>query len=352
MSDQRPGRPLIVPVFIPFQGCPHRCIYCDQEKITSETARNVDRSTVKALLDRSLRTPSFNAATKREVAFYGGTFTRLPRAKMFELLEAVAPYLSEDMFQSVRLSTRPDALDDERLLLLRRFRVETVELGVQSMDEEVLRLSRRGHGAEDTVRSVYLLRRHGFKVGVQLMPGLPGDSAEKWRATVDKVIDLRPDMIRLYPTVVIEGTELARRHRSGEYQAWDLEKALQICTESVLKFEGSGIPVIRIGLMSSPSLRRPGHVLAGPWHEAFGHMVRSEVYHRKIEPFLPRWGEADRIRLKAHPKEVSLMRGYANRGIRTLEMKTGATVCGVSPDASLSPGRIEVEKSCNSARDL
>ncbi len=352
MSDQRSGRPLIAPVFLPFQGCPHKCIYCDQETITSETAHDVDRSCVTAVLDQALRSPSFEGARRREVAFYGGTFTRLPRAKMVELLGAVSPYLREDMFQSIRLSTRPDALDDETLLLLRYFHVETVELGAQSMDEEVLTLTRRGHGPADTARSVHLLRRHGFKVGIQLMPGLPGDSAEKWRATVCQIIDLRPDMVRLYPTVVIGGTVLAQWYRSGAYRAWSMEQALQACAESVLRFEDNGIPVIRIGLMSSPTLRKPGHVLAGPWHEAFGHMVRSEVYHRKIEPFLPKWGETGRIRLKVHPKEIPLMRGYANRGIRDLERKTGATVCGVLPDSSLSPGRIEVEKSCNSAQDL
>ena len=342
MSDQRSGRPLIVPVFIPFQGCPHKCIYCDQEKITSETTHTVNQSTVRSLLDQALGSPSFDGARKREVAFYGGTFTGLPRAKMVGLLEAVAPYMREDMFQSIRLSTRPDALDEETLLLLRHFRVETVELGAQSMDEEVLKLTRRGHGAADTVRSVHLLRRHGFKVGVQLMPGLPGDSAERCRATVNQVIDLHPDVVRLYPTVVIEGTELARWYLIGAYRAWSLEQALQVCTESVLQLESSGIPVIRIGLMSSPSLRRSGQVLAGPWHEAFGHMVRSEIYHRKIEPFLPKQGESERIRFKVHPKEIPLMRGYGNRGIRSVEMKTGATVCGVFPDDSLAPGRIKV----------
>jgi histone acetyltransferase (RNA polymerase elongator complex component) len=352
MSDQRSGRPLIVPVFIPFLGCPHKCIYCDQEKITSETIHTVDQSTVTSILDQALRSPLFERAGRREVAFYGGTFTRLPRAKMVALLKAVSPYISEDMFRSVRLSTRPDAVDDETLLLLRQFRVETVELGAQSMDEEVLKLARRGHASSDTVRSVRLLRRHGFKVGIQLMPGLPGDSAEKWRATVSQIIDLHPDMVRLYPTVVIEGTELAKWYRSGVYRPWSVEQAMDICSESVLQLEDCGIPVIRIGLMSSPSLRRAGQVLAGPWHGAFGHMVRSEVYHRKIEPFLPKRGEAERIRLKVHPRDIPLMRGYENRGIRSVEMKTGATVCGVFPDLSLSPGRIEVEKSCNFARDL
>lgn len=345
MRDQRP-KPLIVPVFIPNQGCPHRCVYCDQEKITSQTAGSVRASHVTTLLEQALRSPGFSPGG--EVAFYGGTFTRLPEAKMGELLEAAAPYMRQGMFQSIRLSTRPDAVDVETLLFLKSFHVKTVELGAQSLDDEVLNLSRRGHSSRDTVESVRLLREQGLRVGIQLMPGLPGDSAKKFFATIDRVVDLHPDMVRLYPTVVIEGTELAQWYRNGHYQPWGLDEALNVCTESVLHLESHGIPVIRIGLLVSSSLKKAGQLLAGPWHEAFGHQVRSEVYLRTIEPFLPVRGEAERIRIRVNPREVPLMRGYKNSGIRALELKTGAAIEGVIPDVSLSPGRIRVEKSWHS----
>jgi len=350
LSDQRSRRLLVVPVFIPNQGCPHRCVYCDQEKITSQAASSVQAAAVTGVLQQAIRSPRFNPGGQGEVAFYGGTFTRLPRAKMQELLEAVAPYLKQGMFRAIRLSTRPDALDQEILLFLQSFTVKTIELGAQSLDDEVLNLSRRGHSASDTIESVHLLREHGFKVGIQLMPGLPGDSAKKFLATVDRVVDLHPDMVRLYPTIVIEGTELAQWYRSGLYEPWGLDEALEVCSESVLRLESSGIPVIRIGLMSAPSLRKAGQVLAGPWHDAFGHRVRSEVYHRRIESFLPGWGEAKNLRIRVHPKEVPLMRGFKNSGIRAVEMKTGATVQRVIPDVSLSPGQIGVEKSWHSDR--
>ena len=348
MPDQRPKPPLVVPVFIPNQGCPHRCVYCDQEKITSQTAGLIQAASVAKILERAIRSPRFSPGRHAEVAFYGGTFTRLPKKKMRELLGAVAPYLGQGMFHSIRLSTRPDALDRQTLLFLKSFRVETVELGAQSLDDEVLNLSRRGHSTRDTIESVRLLREHDLRVGIQLMPGLPGDSAEKFLATVDRVVDLHPDMVRLYPTVVLEGTELAQWHRSGVYEAWGLEEALEVCSESVLRLEDKGIPVIRIGLMSSPSLRKAGQVLAGPWHEAFGHRVRSRVYHRRIESSLPGRGETETILIRVHPKEVPLMRGYKNRGIKAVEMKTGATVRDVIPDASLSSGHIRVEKSWHS----
>ena len=348
MPDQRSKKSLIVPVFIPNQGCPDRCVYCDQEKVTSQTAGSIQAAAVTGVLEQAVRSPRFNPGGQAEVAFYGGTFTRLPKAKMQELLEAVAPYMKQGMFHSIRLSTRPDALDRQTLLFLKSFKVETVELGAQSLDDEVLNLSRRGHSARDTVESVRLLREHGLRVGIQLMPGLPGDSAERFLATVDRVVDLHPDMVRLYPTVVLEGTELAQWHRNGRYEPWGLDEAVEVCSESVLRLEGQGIPVIRIGLMSSPSLRKAGQVVAGPWHEAFGHRVRSEVYHRKIESFLPGRGEATNIRIRVHPKEVPLMRGFKNRGIRAVEMKTGATVDGVIPDASLPSGHIRVEQSWHS----
>ena len=218
-----------------------------------------------------------------------------------------------------------------------------MELGAQSMDDEVLKQSQRGHCAADTVRSVRLLREQGLKVGIQLMPGLPGDSKEGFLAALDRVIALGPDMVRLYPTVVIRGTELDRLYRRGTYEPWGLEQALEVCTESVFRLEGQAIPVIRIGLMTSPSLREPGQIVAGPWHEAFGHMVRSSLYHRKIESLLPRWGERGSISLRVHPKEVPLMRGFKNKGIREVEARTGAAVQRVIPDESLLPGRIEVD---------
>lgn len=343
MPDLGPGKLLIVPIFLPFQGCPHRCVYCDQETITSRKAEPIHPSTITGIIEQAIRSPYFDSAENPEVAFYGGTFTRLPRERMRELLEAVSPYLKNGILHSIRLSTRPDALDEETLLLLKRWGVKTVELGAQSMDDDVLEASQREHTAEDTFRSFRLLREQGFKIGVQLMPGLPGDSREKFLATVDRVIELRPDMVRLYPTVVIQGTELSHRYRRGAYKPWSLEKAVGVCSESVLGFERSSIPVIRIGLMASPSLTDGGQIVAGPWHEAFGHMVRSAVYHRRIESSLPLWGHVGRIRLIVHPKEIPLMRGFKNHGVRDVEVKTGAIVESVLPDASISRGHFRVE---------
>jgi histone acetyltransferase (RNA polymerase elongator complex component) len=336
-------KPLIVPVFIPNQGCPHRCVFCDQEKITSQPARPVDGQRVRDLLDQARQSTLFFARRHREIAFYGGTFASLPEKTIRELLGVVAPYLQGGIFHSVRVSTRPDSLDEKKAALLKALGVSTVELGSQSMDDDVLRMTGRGHTAGDTEKAAELLRQHRFKVGIQLMPGLPGDSAERFCTTVQKVIRIKPDMVRLYPVVVIRGTELAQWFVKGTYQPLSLEEAVRVCSESCLGFEEAGIPVIRIGLMASPSLREQGQVLGGPWHESFGHLVRSEIYQRRIEPFLPGPGEAKRISIRVPSKDVALIRGHRNDGIRRIEEKTKASVDGILTDDTLLSGRIAVE---------
>lgn len=336
-------KPLIVPIFIPNQGCPHRCVFCDQEKITSQPARPVDGQRVRELLDHARRSALFCARKHREIAFYGGTFAGLPEKTIREVLGVVASYLQEGIFHSVRVSTRPDSLDEKKAALLKGLGVSTVELGTQSMDDEVLRMTRRGHSALDTERTVDLLKHRGFRVGIQLMPGLPGDSAERFSATVQKVIRMKPDMVRLYPVVVIRGTELAQWFESGEYQALALEEAVRICAESCLRLEEAGIPVIRIGLMASASLREKGQVMGGPWHESFGHLVRSEIYQRRIGAFLPGPGEAKRISIRIPSKDIALLRGHRNEGIRRIEETTKALIDGILADDSLPSGRITVE---------
>jgi histone acetyltransferase (RNA polymerase elongator complex component) len=205
-------------------------------------------------------------------------------------------------------------------------------------------MSRRGHTAEDTIKAFRLLRKYGFRLGIQLMPGLPGDSETVFMSTVRHVIDLHPDMVRIYPTLVIRGTELEAWYLGGRYRPTSLDEAVRICQEGCMALEAAGIPVIRIGLMSSPSLREQGVIVAGPWHEAFGFIVRSRIYHKRIDPCLPKPGEARRIRLKVYWTEVPLLRGHRNSGLRLIEEKTGTTIEEILPVKTLGPGEIEVER--------
>ena len=325
-------------------GCPHRCVFCEQERITSQHQLPVNPKHVKKILDTAVRSRGFDPSREPEVAFFGGTFTRLPMERMETLLGAVKPYIRQGLIQSIRVSTRPDALDKERLDLMKAYGVLTVELGAQSMDDRVLSLSNRGHTAKDTVEGVQSLRERGFRVGIQLMPGLPGDSDDRFRSTITKVIALRPDMVRLYPALVIRGTELVRWYNDGRYAPQSLGEAVETCMEGCMRLESEGIPVIRIGLMSSPDLLREGQIVAGPWHTAFGFLVRSGIHLKKIAPSLPAKGEMLQFRICGPKKEVNLIRGYKNQNIGWIEQKTGAEVVGIVSDDSIAPGCVRIEK--------
>lgn len=343
MHDLGFRNPLIIPIFIPHQGCPHRCVFCRQETIASPGALGFKE--VGRVLEKAVGGPGFDPLRNPEVAFYGGTFTGLPENRMAELLDAVRPYIDRGAIKSIRVSTRPDCIHEKHMEFLKRSGVSTVEIGAQSMDNRVLDLSKRGHSAEDTMRSVRVLKKYGFRVGIQLMPGLPGDSESLFLRTIDAVRDLHPDMARLYPTLVIRGTELESHYQEGRYRPLSLGEALTQCEEGCVRLEGDGIPVIRMGILNSQSLAEKGELIAGPWHASFGYLVRCRVYWRRLESSLPVRGEAERIALRVPRRELPLIRGYRNEGVRRIEDRTGAKVTEIRPDDSLPRGEIRVEKS-------
>ena len=332
----------VVPIFIPNVGCPTRCVFCEQPRITSQSPGIPSPETVSKTLWQAIKSKKYKGSKHAQVAFYGGTFTRLPLTKMVELLKAVKPFIEEGYFESIRISTRPDSLAPDRIELMKSYWVKTVELGAQSLDDRVLAAANRGHTAQDTIDGLRKLRSAGFSVGIQLMPGLPLETKESFQQTVMKTIKLRPDFVRLYPTIVIEGTKLAEMYRSGRYTPLSLEDAVDICAEAVTRFEEEQIPVIRIGLMSSPTLLQDGQVLAGPWHPSFGELVRARVYQNKIAQGVPKGLEGRRIHVSVNPKDLSLLRGHKNRGLRYLEGITGASVVSVDTDVSVEPNEIRV----------
>ena len=336
-------RPFIIPVFIPHTGCPHRCLFCDQEKITSREAWPITGGTVRSIINAALKSPKFHKGGFSQVAFYGGTFTRLPEEDMKRVLGAVSPFVKEGIISSIRVSTRPDALDVKRLVIMKEFFVDTVELGVQSMDNEVLSLCRRGHTLQDNIDAVQTLKGMGFRVGVQLMPGLPGDSENRFHDGISKIIDLAPSMARLYPALVIEGTELADLYRAKRYRPLTLQDAIRICASACMRLEEKGIPVIRMGLMSSPSLLEKGRILDGPWHPAFGFLVRSFLFHELNTAVLLKKRATKTMRIFVNPRDEPLLRGHKNQGVQCIEEKTAARVLEIIPDDTLPGGRIRVE---------
>ena len=269
------SRKLIIPVFVPHLGCPHDCCFCNQRKISGETEAPTYDSVVAKIKEYKDIALNYGSV---EIAFYGGSFTAIPWCQQEMLLKAAKEGCKFLGFEpEFRASTRPDCIDDEVLDRLSMYGVKTIELGVQSMDDEVLKLSGRGHLAEDTVKAAELIKKHGIVLGIQTMPGLPGSSYETEIFTAKKVIELMPSMVRIYPTIVIKGTELEQMYLTGEYKPLELDAAVRICAELTGLYEASGVKVIRTGLQSSDNISTDGEVAAGPYHPAFGEMVKSRM---------------------------------------------------------------------------
>lgn len=268
---------MIIPIFIMNRGCPHRCLFCNEE-LTAENRpdrleENGFRETVRAYLSGGRRK---NGPV--QIAFYGGTFTGMPREEQKRLLELAAVFLKDGTVDHIRISTRPDEIDAEGLDLIEGFGVRTVEVGAQSLDDDVLLLSQRGHTAADTLHAVSLLKERGFATGIHLMAGLPGDSPERFAGTIDKVIALSPDMVRIHPTIVLRDTPLADLFREGAYMPLTPAEAVQQCKDALKKLSAEGIAVIRMGIQTTRRLEEPGAVVAGPFHPAFGSLVESAIF--------------------------------------------------------------------------
>ena len=268
--------PLVIPIFISHQGCPHRCIFCDQHTITGDADRGerpVTGATVGSVIEQWLNHARREYSGGVQVAFYGGSFTGIPIKRQEELLRAVKPYIDAGRVNTVRVSTRPDYIDESRLALLRKHSVSIVELGLQSLDQGVLDCSARGHTVHQSETAMRRLKEQGFLVGAQLMCGLPGDSTATLMATTRKVATLAPDFVRIYPTLVIKGSGLERLYRQNIYRPLPLSKAIVLVRRMEKIFAQHGIKVIRMGLQPSQELERK--VLAGPYHPAFGELVFS-----------------------------------------------------------------------------
>ncbi len=252
---------LIIPVFIPFGGCPHKCVFCNQRDITGQsnmpTAQEVSGKVIEYL-------SSWKGTGHREVAFYGGSFTGLPVNIQEEYLAAAKVFVDDGRINALRISTRPDYIDAEVIKRLLRFRVETVELGVQSLDDEVLALSGRGHDRSAVELATGLIKEAGIALGIQLMPGLPGDSTERFMQTILGSVALAPEFVRIYPTLVIKDTELAGLHAAGRYTPWELADMVELLKKAVAVFDSAGIKIIRMGLHGSAELEQS--LIDGPYH--------------------------------------------------------------------------------------
>ena len=313
----------MIPFFIPHVGCPHVCTFCNQSRITETVGighltPEYIASTIKDYVGDSKNDKFW------EVCFYGGSFSAIDQKLQKQLLKPAYEALQSGLIDSIRCSTRPDAVSDGQLELLCSLGMKTIELGVQSMDDTVLSLAKRGHTSDDVKLAVKQLRKFGFTVGLQLLPGLLGDSWETIIQTAVEITALQPDFVRIYPVLVIDHTELAEQYKSGIYEPLSLELALQYCAFLKTWFESHHITVIRTGLQSTEELDTGTSLLAGPYEPAMGELVSNEQWRQRIEYCMNEHIEYFEETIKAvvvkYPRSLtSKVRGLKKRNVEYFE---------------------------------
>lgn len=298
-----------IAIFVPHAGCPHQCVFCNQNRISGAEAPPTPEE-----VDAILQSAYSSIADKQnaEIAFFGGSFTNIKREYMLSLLQVSQPYLGRKGFGGIRISTRPDGIDEEVLGLLERYGVTAIELGVQSMDDVVLCKNQRGHTSQQVQRAVQLIRMHSFSLGLQMMTGMLGSTPELDRKTAQEIISLHPDTVRVYPTVVMKGTALADCYLAGTYTPYKLDECVSLCAELLEQFDEAGVPVIRLGLHDSPSLNED--YLAGPYHPAFRELCESHLFYRKAA-FLLRGIPHGDVTFKINAKNMSKFIGQKRNNI-------------------------------------
>lgn len=296
----------IIPVFISHQGCPHQCVFCNQDRIAGKY-EEVFADDVRKTIDEYLKTINSKGATI-EVSFFGGTFTAIDVNKQKELLEVAREYKEKGLIHKIRLSTRPDAILPYILGYLKEYKVDIIELGVQSLDDEVLRKSGRGHSVNDVIVASRLIKEAGFTLGHQIMPGLPGDNFEIDIETTKKSIEMKPDICRIYPSLVIKDTPMEDMYNRGDYIPYSLDEAVYISGEMLKLYNEAKIKVIRIGLQPTDTITTGKDIVDGPFHPAFRELVEGHLICETLDKKCPR--EKDII-VEINEKDISKL--YANK---------------------------------------
>lgn len=331
------ARNSIIPVFVPHLGCPNDCVFCNQRRISGHIEPATAQTVKNAIEEAAALTPS---GTKRQLAFYGGSFTAIPEARQIELFEAAQPYLADGTISSIRLSTRPDAIDGTVLKRLKKYGVTVIELGAQSMCDRVLELSGRGHDSAAVEDSSRLIKAAGFDLILQMMTGLPGDTDESCIETAKKIIDLAPNGVRIYPTVIVRDTVLCDMWRAGTYKEHTVEDAVRVCSKIVPLFNEAGIPIIRMGLNPTEDLSG-GDALGGAYHPALGELVHSRIMLEKARGLLAGVKPGSSVVLGVNRSDVSKMIGQHRCNVHALVSEFSLRELRIH-EASVKSGEISI----------
>ncbi len=346
------SRALIVPFFIPHGGCPFVCVFCNQWQISGASAQDCPLK-LQDRVQQYLRSVK-ELPLQREVAFFGGNFTGIEEELQISWLEEAAKAKAAGMINGIRLSTRPDYISDDILERLRKYGVTTIELGVQSMVDEVLIASRRGYKVSVVEEAAKKIREWGFELGFQLMPGLPGDSLDNALLTAQRTVMIRPDVVRIYPTVVLKGTTLARWYEEGKYRPWTLKEAVTIGAHWLGVFSLYGIKVIRMGLQASENLTVAKDLLAGPYQPAYGEMVKSFLMYEQVMLALKRIDKRGEVlEIICNPRDYSKVAGHKKSNLYRFKEECGFTdielikdeaVCAEDLKVSVGGETVEIKR--------
>lgn len=272
----------IIPVFIPHEGCPNDCVFCNQKKITARQQPMIPAD-VRNLVETYLPTLTGRGLETVEIAFFGGSFTGLPLSQQQAYLAVAKEYKDKGLVHKLHLSTRPDYINEEILDNLKLFGVDIIELGVQSFDDQVLAASNRGHDSQTVYNSCRLIQAYGFQLGIQLMIGLPGDTHQTSIYSAEETVKIGPSLARLYPTILIQDTELLQMYQRGEYQPLSQQQALSTVKEMYKILDQAGIRILRVGLKSTDVIQEGGAIAGDTYHPAFRQLVEAEIARDILE---------------------------------------------------------------------
>ena len=335
----------IIPIFVPHLGCPNDCIFCNQKSISGQK-KNMTKEEAKKIIDDYLENIK-NEDAQIEIAFFGGSFTAIEEEKQEELLKLAYEYIKNGQVESIRISTRPDSIDKETLKRLKKYKVKTIELGVQSANNYILKRSNRGHTFEDVKKASKLIRRYSFDLGHQMMVGLPESTKIDEINTAKALIKLKPKMVRIYPVLVIKNTKLEQEYKEGKYQPLPLVQAVETCKELVEMFVKKKIDVIRVGLQNTDEITNPeqntSEVVAGPYHPAFRQLVESSLWYDAIVAKIKKLNvKVKEVEVTVNPADSNNVIGHKKENVIKLKDTYDVDLI-LKQDENIKQGKSKIE---------
>ena len=335
----------IIPIFVPHLGCPNDCIFCNQKSISGQK-KNITKEEVKKIIEDYLKSIKEEDA-QIEIAFFGGSFTAIEKEKQEELLQVAYEYTQSGQVESIRISTRPDCIDKETLKMLKKYKVKTIELGVQSANDYILERANRGHTFANVKKASKMIRWNGFKLGHQMMVGLPESTRIDEINTAKALVKLKPKMVRIYPVLVVKNTRLEKEYEEGNYRPLSVVQAVEVCKEIVRIFADKKIDIIRIGLQNTDEISNPtnknSEVVAGPYHPAFRQLVESAMWYDAIVGKIKKLNaKVKEVEVSVNPIDANNVIGHKKENVMKLKDTYDVDLI-LKQDSNIKQGKSKIE---------